>query len=196
MTPHPSTAGTLLIREVRAGDGAAIERLLGGLDAQSRYRRWFTGGVDIAGAERWAAHPERVGAVGLLALAGEEPVGHAVLVPSTDARAEVAFEVAAPWRRHGIAGALLERLLELAVDRGLREVYAEVLTENADMLAVLREHGGQTERRAGGVVTVTLTTRAGSRFADRAPDDRGGACVVRADSASVIAADEAGGRGA
>jgi GNAT superfamily N-acetyltransferase len=50
----------------------------------------------------------------------------------------VAFEVAAPWRRHGIAGALLERLLDAAGERGLREIYADVLPQNADMLAVLR----------------------------------------------------------
>jgi GNAT superfamily N-acetyltransferase len=155
-------AGALLIREVRAGDDAAIERLLGGLDAESRYRRWFTGGVDIAGAERWAAHPERVGAVGLLAFAGEEPVGHAVLVPATAARAEVAFEVAAPWRRHGIAGALLQRLIELAAARGFREVYADVLPENADMLAVLREHGEHAEAREGGVLILTLATEVGA----------------------------------
>jgi len=135
----------VIIREVGAGDEALIERLLGGLDAQSRYRRWFTGGVDIRGAEQWAAHPERVGGVGLLALIDGEPVGHAALIPGRDGRGEVAFEVAAPWRRHGIAGALLQRLIEAAAARGLHAVYADVLPENADMLAVLREHGEHEE---------------------------------------------------
>ena len=148
------------IREIRAGDEPAIERLLGGLDAESRHLRWFTGGVDIRGAEDWAAHPDRVRAVGLLAFVGDEPVGHAVLVPGPGERGEVAFEVAAPWRRHGIAGALLERLLEAAAERGLREVYADVLPQNADMLAVLREHGEHGETREDGVVIVTLATRA------------------------------------
>jgi GNAT superfamily N-acetyltransferase len=148
----------LLIREVRGGDEPVIERLLGGLDAQSRYRRWFTGGVDIRGAEEWAAHPERVGGVGLLAFIGEEPVGHAVLIPTPDGRGEVAFEVAAPWRRHGIASALLRRLIAAAAERGLRAVYAEVLPENADMLAVMREHGEHADSRAGGVVSIELDT--------------------------------------
>jgi GNAT superfamily N-acetyltransferase len=159
--PHPRTvADGLVIREVRAGDDDAIERLLGGLDADSRYRRWFTGGVDIREAERWATHPDQVGAVGLLAFVGAQPVGHAVLVPCTARRAEVAFEVAAPWRRHGIAGALLERLLELAAEHGLREIYADVLPENADMLAVLREHGEHSESRDDGVVIVTIAAPA------------------------------------
>jgi GNAT superfamily N-acetyltransferase len=144
------------IREVRAGDEDAIVRLLGGLDAQSRYRRWFTAGVDIVKAEDWAAHPKRAHAIGLLAFISAAPAGHAVLIPLADGRGEVAFEVAAPWRRHGIAGALLDRLLEVAADRGLREIYADVLPENADMLAVLREHGTHSETHAGGIVTVTL----------------------------------------
>ncbi len=158
--PPAAVATSLLIREVRAGDDAAIEHVLGGLDAESRYRRWFTGGDDIPAAERWAAHPERAGAVGLLALVGEEPVGHAVLVPCAAQRAEVAFEVAAPWRRHGIAGALLERLLTIAADRSIQEIYADVLPENADMLAVLREHGAHSEVRDGSVVIVTIPTAA------------------------------------
>jgi GNAT superfamily N-acetyltransferase len=155
--PDPMTGGgALLIREVRAGDEAAIEQLLGGLDAESRYRRWFTGGVDIRGAEEWAAHPERVAGVGLLAVIDGQAVGHAVLIPSEHVSAEVAFEVAAPWRRHGIASALLARLLEAAADRGLREIYADVLPENADMLAVLREHGEHVESRDGGIMIITI----------------------------------------
>jgi GNAT superfamily N-acetyltransferase len=154
--PATMPMSTVSIREVRPGDEAAIDALLGGLDAESRYRRWFTGGVDIRGAEDWAAHPERVAGVGLLAFIGDDPVGHAVLIPAADGRGEVAFEVAAQWRRHGIASALLARLLDEAADRGLREVYADVLPENADMLAVLREHGEHGESHAGGIVVLTL----------------------------------------
>jgi len=144
------------IREVGPGDEAAIERLLGGLDAESRRRRWFTGGVDIGRAEDWAAHPARFSAVGLLAFVNAEPAGHAVLVPLAEGRGEVAFEVAADWRRHGIAGALLERLLDVAAARGLREIYADVLPDNADMLAVLREHGEHADWRHDGIVSVTV----------------------------------------
>jgi RimJ/RimL family protein N-acetyltransferase len=147
----------LRIRPVGPGDEALVARLLDGLDERSRYRRWFTGAVDLHKAAAWAAHPERAAAVGLLAVAGEELVGHAVLVPLPDgSRGEVAFEVAAAWRHHGVAGALLGHLVVAAAALELREVYAEVLLENADMLAVLREHGEHAEHRDGNVVTVTL----------------------------------------
>ena len=147
---------TMTIREVRPGDEGAIDELLGGLDAAVALP---------ALVHRWRRHPGCRGlgrpsrARGRGRPAGfiaDRPVGHAVLVPTGDGRAEVAFEVAAQWRRHGIASALLERLLDEAADRGLREVYADVLPENADMLAVLREHGEHGESRDGGVVTVTL----------------------------------------
>jgi len=150
---------TVRIREVRAGDEAAITRLINGLDTESRYMRWFTGAIDIRQAADWASHPERFCAVGLLAIAAGEPVGHAVLIPLADGRGEIAFEVAAPWRHHGIAGALLEQLLAVAAVRGLREVYADVLPDNADMLAVLREHGDHAESCDGSVKTVTLPVR-------------------------------------
>ena len=146
----------ICIREVCAGDEAAIDDLIAGLDPESRFLRWFSAGVDIHEAADWAAHPARFSAVGLLAFAGEEPVGHATIIPLADGRGEVAFEVAAPWRHHGIAGALLERLIEIGTARGLQEIYADVLPRNADMLAVLREHSEHAESYRDGIVTVTI----------------------------------------
>lgn len=146
----------IVIRHVRAGDEHAIRQLLSGLDPQSRYLRWFTGGVDVGRAVDWAAHPERVAAVGLLALADGEAVGHAVLIPAGAGRGEIAFEVAAPWRCHGIATTFLERLLDAGAALGLDELYADVLCENTDMLAVLRGHGEHHDTREGSVVTITL----------------------------------------
>lgn len=148
------------IREVRDGDEDAIRTLLAGLDPTSSYRRWFTGAVNLRLAIDWAAHPGRFAAVGLLALVGEEPVGHAALIPCGDGRGEIAFEVAAPWRQHGIATALLARLFDAAEDRGLHEVYADVLSENRDMLAVLREHGPHREAHEQGIITITLPVAA------------------------------------
>ncbi|MEA2156079.1 MAG: hypothetical protein QOE11_2219, partial [Solirubrobacteraceae bacterium] len=153
------------IREVRAGDEAAIEDLIVGLDPESRLLRWFSAVADIRRAAGWAAHPERSSAIGLLAFSGEQPVGHAAIIPLPDGRGEVAFEVARPWRHHGIAGALLERLLEIGGAYGLRELYADVLPASADTLAVLREHGEHTEARRDGIVTVSIPVRRRVPFA-------------------------------
>lgn len=148
--------GAVVVRPVRDGDGPAISALLDGLDPESRFRRWFTGGVDLRAAEEWATHPERSSAVGLLAFVDGEVVGHAVLVPDPAGGGEVAFEVAAAWRRHGIAGRLLAELRTAADGLGLHEVHATVLGENADMLAVMRESGPHRETRDGSITTVAV----------------------------------------
>jgi L-amino acid N-acyltransferase YncA len=151
------------VRPVRSGDLPALDALLSALDDEARYRRWFTGAPDIHRAAAWAAAPDRVHALGLVAIAPDgELVGHAALIPIDDERAEVCFEVAAPWRHHGVAGRLLTELAQRAERRGLRTLVADVLSENADMLAVMREHGPCDEREEGGVIELELPVRAAS----------------------------------
>lgn len=156
----PSVAADVLavvVRPVAPEDLPRLDALLSALDGQARYRRWFTGAADVHRAAAWAAHPEDQDGVGLVAIAADgEMVGHAALIPMDDERAEVCFEVAAPWRHHGIAGRLLDELQRSAASRGLRTLVAEVLSENADMLAVLREHGPCREHRDGGVLELEL----------------------------------------
>lgn len=153
-----ATAAAIAVRPVTPADLPALDNLMTNLDTQARYRRWFTGAADVHRAAEWAAHPEADHAVGLVAGAADgELVGHAALVPMGDGtRAEVAFEVAAPWRHQGIAGRLLEELDRRAQERGFAVLVAEVLSENADMLAVMREHGPCQERQEGGIVHLEL----------------------------------------
>jgi len=145
------------VRPVGPDDAPGLDTLLSTLSERSRYRRWFTPAVDIQRATAWAAHPELHNAVGLVATAPDgQVVGHAAFIAIDDERAEVCFEVAAPWRHHGVAGSLLDELLRRAGQRGLRSLVAEVLSENADMLAVMRDHGPCREHREGGVVELEL----------------------------------------
>jgi GNAT superfamily N-acetyltransferase len=155
MTSRPAVP--VVVRAVKPGDLDALDALMSSLDPQARCRRWFTGAVDVHRAAAWAAHPQRDAAVGLVATTADgRIVGHAALVPMDEARGEVCFEVAADWRHLGIAGTLLAELDRRAARRGLTMLVAEVLSENADMLAVLREHGPCGEHRDGDVVEVTL----------------------------------------
>jgi GNAT superfamily N-acetyltransferase len=156
VTATPATP-RVSFREVRPDDDdAALDVLLSELDAQSRYSRWFSGAVDMHRAADWAAHPERQQALGLVAIAGEVIVGHAVLVPAGEHTAEVAFEVAAEWRHQGIAGHLLDALIQAGRERGVDTLVAEVLAENSEMLAVFREHGGVCERLDATVTSMRL----------------------------------------
>jgi GNAT superfamily N-acetyltransferase len=148
------------IRPVRPEDLGRLEALLAGLDDRDRFRRWFTNAIDVHRAAAWAAHPQEQNAVGLVATApGGELIGHAALVPIGDARAEVCFEVAGPWRHHGVAGRFLDKLESSAAERGYSAIVANVLAENRDMLAVLREHGRWRERPEGSVLVLELPIR-------------------------------------
>jgi GNAT superfamily N-acetyltransferase len=151
----------VVIRPVEPADLDALDTLLSGLDGPSRYRRWFSAATDVHRAAAWAAHPEANDAVGLVASALDgDLVGHGAFVAIDDVSAEVCFEVAAPWRHHGVAGLLLAELERQAQRRGIATLVAEVLPENADMLAVLREHGPCHEHNDGGVTEIRLAVAA------------------------------------
>lgn len=150
----------IVVRPVVPDDLAGLEALFDALDEQARYRRWFTCGSDLRRAIAWAAHPEAVDAIGLVAVtAAGAVIGHAALVPYGDGCGEVCFEVDATWRHHGVAGRLLAELDRRAAGGGVRTLVAEVLPENADMLAVMREHGHCAERYADGVWELALAVR-------------------------------------
>jgi GNAT superfamily N-acetyltransferase len=151
------------LRPVEPTDLAAIEALLGDFDEDDRCRRWFTPAVDLHKAALWAAHPERQAGVGLVAEADGRIVGHGALAPIDPRRAEVAFEVAAPWRHHGIAGRILGELHRAAAVRGIATLEAEVLPVNRDMLQVFCEHGPCAMTTEDGVTHVVMPVRTSVR---------------------------------
>jgi GNAT superfamily N-acetyltransferase len=72
--------------------------------------------------------------------------------------AEVAFMVEEDHHGLGIAGRLLRHLADIARAQGIEALDAEVLAENAAMLAVFARSGlPMTKRRDGGVVHVQLS---------------------------------------
>jgi GNAT superfamily N-acetyltransferase len=71
--------------------------------------------------------------------------------------AEVAFAVVDQHQGQGIGAALMRHLVEIARAAGLRELIAEVLSDNAPMLKVLARSGlPMVTRREGGVAHVVL----------------------------------------
>jgi len=76
------------------------------------------------------------------------------------ATAEVAFIVEEDYQRLGIAGRLLKHLANIARERGIAAFEADVLAENASMLAVFARIGlPMQQRREGGVVHVTMALK-------------------------------------
>ncbi|MBS0278260.1 MAG: GNAT family N-acetyltransferase, partial [Proteobacteria bacterium] len=87
---------------------------------------------------------ETVAAVGRLAA---DPDGE---------RAEFALAVRTDLKGRGIGHALLEKLVAYARQRGIREVWGNVLPENTTMLALCRELGFEISGTGQGLMLATL----------------------------------------
>ncbi|MBK5333947.1 MAG: GNAT family N-acetyltransferase [Ilumatobacteraceae bacterium] len=96
--------------------------------------------------------------VTLLASIDNELIGLGEFVMSEKPdEAEVAFAVADDHHREGVATLLLERLAVVARRCGLKQLVAQTLAGNCDMLLVFRTVGLAEQTRVdGGVVDVTL----------------------------------------
>jgi acetyltransferase len=71
-------------------------------------------------------------------------------------RAEFALLVRTDLKGHGIGSNLLQRLIALARQRGIAEIWGDVLLENDTMLTICREFGFQITSATHGVLRATL----------------------------------------
>ena len=133
---------TVHVRPVRHSDQPDLLRFLEGLSRDSVGLRFFSAGVDLRAAAKWAAQVDYRDRFGLLALTGADHriVGHAVYQRTGTDRAEVAFEVADAFQGQGLGTILLAHLAEAAEEQGVRVFEAEVLpAEPPDDRGVPRE---------------------------------------------------------
>jgi len=139
---------TLRLRAPVAEDRAGLETFFSGLSARSFYLR-FHGlrPVDGALVEHFLEPDWRDRGV-LVGVAGEERiVAVAEFMRLRDeGSAEVAFAVADELQGRGIGTRLLEQLASRAAAAGIERFVAEVLPENAAMLAVFRDAGFEVAR--------------------------------------------------
>jgi GNAT superfamily N-acetyltransferase len=99
--------------------------------------------------------------VGLVATTGTRGriVGVARYERLTASSAEVAFVVEDAYQGHGVGRRLMQRLTIVALENGISEFVADVLTGNIQMMRLLQETGPTTVTREGGesVVRVALS---------------------------------------
>lgn len=133
---------SIVLREVTPADEQLLLSLLEHVTGESRWLRFFTGGADIrrAAAEEARCDDVRLGVLALSA-DGTRILGHGMCFPAGGETAEIAFEVADGQHRRGIGGTLLAYLTERARSVGYRELVAEVLPSNRDMIDLLIASG-------------------------------------------------------
>jgi GNAT superfamily N-acetyltransferase len=150
------------IRALKPDDRDALVAAVGRTSAQSLYRRFLGAKRDFSEREiDFFVHPDFVDHVALVAVMEEggrsSLVAGARYVVVQPGRAEVAFAVVDQHQGQGIGAALMRHLVEIARAAGLRELIAEVLSDNAPMLKVLARSGlPMVTRREGGVAHVVL----------------------------------------
>jgi GNAT superfamily N-acetyltransferase len=130
----------LVVRHASAADADALGAFYAALPSDDRYRRFFSGGSPPATwFARWATVGERGGAL-LIAVAGDDVVAEAGYGPADDGIGDFGIAVAREWR--GWLGPyLLDALADVARDRGVSVLRADVLAENRPMLRLLASRG-------------------------------------------------------
>jgi GNAT superfamily N-acetyltransferase len=155
------------IRALRADDRDRMARAIRGLDRESIYTRLMSYRNELtqAGLDRvMRFDPDDEVALVVTAGAGNDEViiGAGRYIASGADRgersAEVAFAVEEDYQGLGIAGRLLRHLAEIARERGIAALEADVLARNKSMLVVFARSGlPMRKRHEGDTVHVTLS---------------------------------------
>lgn len=150
------------IRALRPADRDALLSSVGGMSDESVRRRFFAPKRHFSAKEiEFYVNVDFVSHVALVAVRtdpGQAAImGGARYIVVGPGAAEVAFTVNDAHQGRGIGGLLMRHLVAIARARGLRELTAEVLADNAAMLAVFQKGGLRMDaEREHGVVHLTL----------------------------------------
>jgi RimJ/RimL family protein N-acetyltransferase len=157
------------IRPLEPGDRQALAEGFERLSPESRYRRFF--GPMPRLRERDLDHLVAVDhqdheAVVATDVATGEGVGVARYVRTGDAVAEPAIVVVDDWQGRGVGTALMDALVERALEEGIRRFDARVLATNHEAIHLLERLGRAEVRALGREVELRIALPAG--------DDGGG----------------------
>lgn len=162
------------VRPVRPDDRPAVLALLAALEPVSRLNRFFSLGTDMTREASRAVDVDYVRTYALVVTAGaDQPIiAHAAYYARPDDSAEVAWIVADDWQGKGIGTLLLAHLAEHAEAHGIGPFMAYVMSENDQMIDVLRESGLalRSSRSAGQIgfeFPTSLSAAARDRFERR-----------------------------
>ncbi len=148
--------GIAHIRPLRPDDRVQLHELVDRSSERSAYLRFFTGGTASAHAymDR-VTRPDYPGRA-LVAVVHGRLVAVAEYIPGSPGdpggmdEAEIAILIDDEMHHHGLGTLLVEHLALNAADEGVRELVADVLTENRPMLRVLDDIGLTTRRTFDG----------------------------------------------
>jgi len=150
---------TITIRPAGPADYEPVKQLHEAMSPDNLYLRFFSMSRQAGEQEARRVCRDSGPAHGaLLGFLGDELVGVASYEPTTHPEtAEVAFAVADKMHGRGVATLLLEHLVSLAREQGVRVFTASTLPENTAMLRVFADAGLGVQRRLDdGVIELTM----------------------------------------
>lgn len=150
------------IRALHPEDRDDLLTAVGRIGTDSLYRRFFAVKREFGEKETaFFVNVDFVNHVALIAVAEED--GKPVIVAGgryivvSPGQAEVAFAVVDTYQGQGLGTTLMRHLVAIARGAGLRELIADVLPDNRQMLKVFQKCGlAMSTRRESGSVHVTL----------------------------------------
>jgi acetyltransferase len=83
--------------------------------------------------------------------------------------AEFAILVADPWQHLGLGSSMMDYMLEIARDKGLRTIHASVLRSNAHMIQMFKDRGFEMKAEDEGVYSAKLNLAQAIPFAAELP---------------------------
>jgi GNAT superfamily N-acetyltransferase len=125
----------VLIRPVSPGDQDELREMLSRLSRETIHKRFH---LPMPHVPEWMlaylTEVDHYNKESLVALVGDEMVGHAMYARQEAREAEMAIVVEDRWQSKGIGKFLLSRLAEEAEHRGIEAFTGTVLGENSDAL--------------------------------------------------------------
>lgn len=152
------------IRALTPEDRSAMLSAAARVSAQSLYRRFFGPKRGFTEQEvDFFVNVDFVKHVALVAELNESGknavIGAGRYIVTEPGVAELAFAVVDEYQGQGIGTALLKHLVIIAREGGVQQLMAEVLPENAPMLAMFRKFGFVSDSRGGSVHVVLDLSR-------------------------------------
>jgi RimJ/RimL family protein N-acetyltransferase len=150
------------IRALRPEDRDDLVAAVGRIGTDSLYRRFFAVKREFSEKEtQFFVNVDFVNHVALIAVVEEDGkpaiAGGGRYIVVSPGQAEVAFAVVDKYHGQGIGTMLMRHLVAIARRAGLRELIADVLPDNRQMLKVFEKSGLRSStRRESGSVHVTL----------------------------------------
>jgi len=145
---------TVVLRPIDDGDRQALHAYLDGLGPMARQRRFLQALPHVPDRLLNMLTAPAATTLVLVAMHGEEIIGEAILGPDAHdpAVAHIGYSVAERVRRRGLGRAMVGRLLEVAGDRGVSTVRADMAADNHPSAALLSGLGAAMRFEDGLIV--------------------------------------------